>query len=389
MDYVYTESSLPRDFCESIIHKYEKEQRLKYQGVTAKGLDKNVKDTQDMMIPETQEWEEINQMLSFELQKHAKLYIQRIEKKENYKQENNFGIEYKHLSNKLLQDNQFMIQKYDKQKGRYIYHDDGLIEQKKSRVITFLWYLNDVVQGGETEFFGGSSRIIPEAGKLLLFPAVWCYPHRGNIPVSSSKYIITGWLYKEHISKVLITPSICLNQSVKTDNEDKDEQRLIFDYFYRSNQTLFIDYKRKLFNETLFNELEIMTYTPIQCEWICSNLPNEDRIDLDTLTEQKSFIFYSFSILVDKIKETYLINCNFDIKEWFISRNSHAVDKYEYDICIQTDLNSGISYVGKKRKPLEIQLVYLIDFTFQYLDKNHEKKTLTLKEIADPCLELI
>jgi hypothetical protein len=35
----------------------------------------------------------------------------------------------------------------------------------------------------------------PEAGKLLFFPATWTYPHRGMMPISNDKYIITGWIY--------------------------------------------------------------------------------------------------------------------------------------------------------------------------------------------------
>jgi Rps23 Pro-64 3,4-dihydroxylase Tpa1-like proline 4-hydroxylase len=66
-----------------------------------------------------------------------------------------------------------MIQKYDKNKGKYVYHDDGAIDilSKNYRVITYLWYLNDVEQGGETEFFGGDLKIKPETGKLLFFPS--------------------------------------------------------------------------------------------------------------------------------------------------------------------------------------------------------------------------
>jgi hypothetical protein len=88
------------------------------------------------------------------------------------------------------------IQRYTKLKGRYIYHQDFLTEwkTKKFRVITFLWYLNDVEKGGETEFWG-THRIKPEAGKLLFFPATWTYPHRGMMPISNDKYIITGWIY--------------------------------------------------------------------------------------------------------------------------------------------------------------------------------------------------
>jgi hypothetical protein len=62
------------------------------------------------------------------------------------------------------------------------------------RVITYLWYLNDVNDGGETEFCG-DFKVKPRAGKLVLFPASWCYPHKGIMPLSNNKYIITGWLH--------------------------------------------------------------------------------------------------------------------------------------------------------------------------------------------------
>jgi hypothetical protein len=87
-----------------------------------------------------------------------------------------------------------MIQKYDKNKGEYIYHNDFHMISIKYRVITFLWYLNDIHEGGETEFWD-SYKIKPTAGKIVLFPSSWTYPHRGKMPISDNKYIITNWLY--------------------------------------------------------------------------------------------------------------------------------------------------------------------------------------------------
>ena len=92
--------------------------------------------------------------------------------------------------------NGFMIQKYNKNTGKYIYHHDFSVEKDNYRVITYLWYLNDVEEGGETEFFGHENQCIkPEKGKLILFPASPFYPHRGKVPINSDKYIITGWFY--------------------------------------------------------------------------------------------------------------------------------------------------------------------------------------------------
>jgi hypothetical protein len=64
---------------------------------------------------------------------------------------------------------------------------------KGYRFITFIWYINDVNIGGETEFIDGT-KILPKQGKLLMFPSSWTYTHRGNMPISSDKYIIVGWL---------------------------------------------------------------------------------------------------------------------------------------------------------------------------------------------------
>ena len=97
----------------------------------------------------------------------------------------------------FLYENSFQIQRYRKNVGKYIYHHDHDIrfDQKDHRVITYLWYLNTVEEGGQTELWK-TIKIKPEEGKLLLFPASWTFPHSGLMPESNDKYIITGWLYE-------------------------------------------------------------------------------------------------------------------------------------------------------------------------------------------------
>ena len=74
----------------------------------------------------------------------------------------------------------------------YIWHHD----QTTSRLVTFIWYLNDVKDDGYTEFIDGT-RIQPEAGKLIIFPATWDFLHRGVSPKTETKYICTGWVHAE------------------------------------------------------------------------------------------------------------------------------------------------------------------------------------------------
>ena len=54
-------------------------------------------------------------------------------------------------------------------------------------------YMNDVDEGGETEFLYQQKKIKPKTGRVVIFPASFTHQHRGNPPMSN-KYIITGWL---------------------------------------------------------------------------------------------------------------------------------------------------------------------------------------------------
>jgi len=198
MDYIIEfKKSIPKMLCDIIVNNYEGESD-KSPGITIGGLNTNIKDTNDFCIPKNNDkWNKIESFLYKELFSKIKKYSILIHEKINIEIINNYGIEFHYFNNKNLFTQEFMIQKYDRHVGKYVYHHDFSVhhEIKKSyRVLTFLWYLNDVEEGGETEFWN-NYKIKPEKGKLLIFPASWCYPHTGKIPISSDKYIITGWLY--------------------------------------------------------------------------------------------------------------------------------------------------------------------------------------------------
>uniref|UniRef100_A0A6C0B6W7 Fe2OG dioxygenase domain-containing protein n=1 Tax=viral metagenome TaxID=1070528 RepID=A0A6C0B6W7_9ZZZZ len=188
--YTYDHAISP-SLCKTIIDMYEKEDD-KYNGVTGRGYDPTIKETVDFNIPNgVSPWERIYTFLNKELTKNIKLYFNQLNTI------NNLDIlSSKYIGGKFLQYDSFMIQKYFKNKGKFEYHNDFSCDFEKSRyrLVTFIFYLNDVDEGGETEIWG-HMRIKPTAGKLLLFPALWTFPHCGKIPTSSDKYIITGWLY--------------------------------------------------------------------------------------------------------------------------------------------------------------------------------------------------
>ena len=62
------------------------------------------------------------------------------------------------------------------------------------RTDTFMIYLNDVEEGGETEFLHFSKRVKPKTGRIVIWPSAFPYLHRGNPPLSGEKYILTSWM---------------------------------------------------------------------------------------------------------------------------------------------------------------------------------------------------
>ena len=187
--YIYSNNnSISKELCADIIDLFEKEDD-KYQGITMSGLDKKVKDTTDFIIPKVSEkWNKISTFLSDELTRNITIYLKQLN--------NNINTDLSIFKDTELNIQHFQIQRYTKNVGKYIYHDDSFIDVKenKYRIITFLWYLNTVNEGGETEF-NGDFLVKPEVGKLILFPATWTFPHCGKMPISNDKYILTGWIY--------------------------------------------------------------------------------------------------------------------------------------------------------------------------------------------------
>lgn len=74
---------------------------------------------------------------------------------------------------------------------RYKPHaDDG---PGMDRVVSALLYLNDVTEGGETEFVHFGKSVSPRAGRLIIFPANYAYAHAAHPPVSGIKYSVAFW----------------------------------------------------------------------------------------------------------------------------------------------------------------------------------------------------
>ena len=87
------------------------------------------------------------------------------------------------------------VQYYPPGAGYHQWHSERgtQIYPNCTRHLVFMTYLNDVTDGGETEFFYQNIKIKPEKGLTLIWPVDWTYTHRGVVSPSQEKYIITGW----------------------------------------------------------------------------------------------------------------------------------------------------------------------------------------------------
>ena len=63
-----------------------------------------------------------------------------------------------------------------------------------NRYLVWMLYLNDIMEGGETEWLYYNRRIKPKAGDLVIWPTGFTHAHRGNPPLNKKKYVITGWI---------------------------------------------------------------------------------------------------------------------------------------------------------------------------------------------------
>jgi hypothetical protein len=181
--------SLDSDICNEVIQRFEDDNRKKAGSFNIGDVNPNIKDSTDLFITDLKDWNDIDEKFNESLQVGLSEYIDYLYK---------INPKLTPFVTRGVIDSGFQIQKTVANSVGYVWHDDdnivqGIINQSPLRRLTFIWYLNDVSEGGETEFVTGE-KITPEVGKLIFFPPLWTFLHRGIPPKSNTKYICTGWV---------------------------------------------------------------------------------------------------------------------------------------------------------------------------------------------------
>lgn len=90
-----------------------------------------------------------------------------------------------------------LLERIDPGQG-FKWHVDSGHAGNMDRILALLLYLQDVAEGGQTQFAHQGAAIPPRAGALAVFPPFWTHLHRGDTPVSGAKYNLTNFLVFDH-----------------------------------------------------------------------------------------------------------------------------------------------------------------------------------------------
>jgi hypothetical protein len=78
--------------------------------------------------------------------------------------------------------------------GYHMWHCEHGNIRYGNRLALAILYLNDVIDGGETEFLYQGIRVKPAQGTLIICPSGFTHTHRGNPPLAGEKYIMNTWI---------------------------------------------------------------------------------------------------------------------------------------------------------------------------------------------------
>ena len=174
--------------CKEIINLFDENKKMQRKGVTSSGDDNStIKKTTDITITP-------NDLKNIKF-KYLNNYIEEL-----YKCYADYQNQWPFLKTMLknVHIGHFNIQKYLPGGHFAKIHTERSSIQTLHRVFAWMTYLNDVDDGGTTNFSHYDIKIKPEIGNTLIWPAEWTHAHSGELVNSGVKYIITGWMHLSH-----------------------------------------------------------------------------------------------------------------------------------------------------------------------------------------------
>lgn len=167
---------IDKTICKNLIKYHNKNKEYKGEGrcYSKTGIDKNIKDSTDVMFFNPSNDVDIINFFK-ELSKCVTNYI------------DTYFLQGQYRTSVLN-----LIQHYKPGQGFKIWHyengGDGI-----DRVLVYMLYLNTLKDGG-TEWDFQKVKLNAVEGDLVIWPAAFTHRHKGVISNKQEKYIATGWL---------------------------------------------------------------------------------------------------------------------------------------------------------------------------------------------------
>lgn len=212
------ENALSAEFCHHCMDKFAQSRAVK-PGETGHGVDLNKKNSHDLLLNAQPDWHSelatIQQAVLNGLLRYVRqwpyvlvgaisLQVQSPKGPHQITAEDIKTMDDAQLSGLIkavFRLGNTNLQKYEKHQGGYFYyhsefypHPNDPQQDSLHRVLLWMFYLNDISIGGETEFYFQQRKLQPQQGALIIAPAGFTHTHRGNRPKSDDKYIFTSWL---------------------------------------------------------------------------------------------------------------------------------------------------------------------------------------------------
>ena len=168
--------------CDDIVSMFEKDP-IKQTGMVSEGgkiiVDSKVKKSTELSIDARSNKPEV------------KAYYKELNKVlENYKKKYKYADKRQQAWGLIESWN---IQKYNPGEGYFKIHCERSGYNHSLRHLVFMTYLNNVTDGGQTEWHYQKLKVKPKKGLTVIWGTDWTFMHKGIVSPTQTKYITTGW----------------------------------------------------------------------------------------------------------------------------------------------------------------------------------------------------
>ena len=200
--FIYTKKNiLSLELCKNFINTFNKSEDT-FEGITSadeygysfEGSLKAKKSTDitfDPSFKDHPQWGELLKPMIFLLKQQVKNYQSKYFKIKDEKRKEIISVV---PDSHLKIDPYFNMQYYKPEEGFYNWHSERSCINNTTRILTWMFFLNDVTDGGGTQFYHQNHTEPAEQGKIVIFSSDYIHTHRGEVSKTEDKYILTGWV---------------------------------------------------------------------------------------------------------------------------------------------------------------------------------------------------